>query len=135
MNRKNGRIWNRSPLFSLLALVCLVSPVLRAQAPGRGNPNGARAGTPNRDETLRPATVQVSVRELSGMPLLNNAFVRLFSLVHGVNLTTGTGDGVMASFPNIAPGEYEIEVKSAGYKTTTEHASVMGGGVAMTFYV
>lgn len=82
-----------------------------------------------------PVLVQVSVRETNGMPIPVNALVRLYSDVRPINLTSMTQDGATASFPNILPGEYEIEVKSVGYKTATEHASVMGGGVSATFYV
>ncbi|HXN53949.1 MAG TPA: tetratricopeptide repeat protein [Candidatus Acidoferrum sp.] len=85
-----------------------------------------RGPSPSLVET--PVTVVVSVRETSGMPLPGNAFVKLSSDFSGVHLTAPTQDGSTATFPNIQGGEYEIEVNSTGYKTATEHASIMAGG-------
>lgn len=96
------------------------------------NPGGRPA---NLDDMSSPVLVQVSVREMNGMPLPGSALVRLYSDVRPINLTSMTQDGATASFPDVLPGEYEIEVRSVGYKTATEHASVMGGGVSATFYV
>ena len=82
-----------------------------------------------------PVTVVVSVRELNGMPLPGNAFVKLSSNFTGVHLTAPTQDGSNATFPNIQGGEYEIEVSSTGYKTATEHASIMAGGSNFLVFV
>ena len=82
-----------------------------------------------------PVLVEVSVREGNGTPLSNGALVRLYSQVGSYNRTTTTRDGAIASFADVIPGEYEIEAQSAGYQTSTEHASVMGGGLRATFYV
>lgn len=62
------------------------------------------------------------------MPLPGNAFVKLSSNFSGLHLTAPTQDGSTATFPNIQNGEYDIEVNSTGYKTATEHASVLTGG-------
>ena len=80
-------------------------------------------------------TVTVSVRESSGMPLASGAFVKLYSNFSGVHLTEATRDGSMATFPNILGGDYEIEVSSSGYKTATEHVSVMAGGASYPIFV
>jgi tetratricopeptide (TPR) repeat protein len=60
--------------------------------------------------------------------LPGNAFVKLSSNFSGLHLTAPTQDGSTATFPNIQNGEYDIEVNSTGYKTATEHASVLTGG-------
>jgi tetratricopeptide (TPR) repeat protein len=80
-------------------------------------------------------TVVVSVRESSGMPLPDGAFVKLYSNFSGVHLTEATRDGSTATFPGIQGGEYEIEVSSSGYKTAVEHASVMAGGSRYPIFV
>ena len=82
-----------------------------------------------------PVLVEVSVREGNGTPLANGVVVRLYSQVGSYNRTTTTRDGAIASFADVIPGEYEIEAQSAGYQSSTEHASVMGGGLRATFYV
>jgi tetratricopeptide (TPR) repeat protein len=82
-----------------------------------------------------PNAVDVSVRENGGTPLSTGAIVRLYSRVGSYNRTATTQDGAIASFRDVIPGEYEIEVQAAGYRNATEHASVMGGGLRSTFYV
>ena len=70
--------------------------------------------------------VVVSVRETGGMPLQGSAFVKISSDFSGVHLTAPTRDGGAATFPSIRAGDYQIEVSAAaGYKTTTEQASIM----------
>lgn len=99
---------------------------LRAQVPK----GPAGAGPTQTGADL--ATVIVSVRETSGMPLPGNAFVKMSSF-NGVNLTSPTRDGSMATFNNLQVGEYDIAVTSAGYQPANEHASVMTGGTNNIF--
>jgi tetratricopeptide (TPR) repeat protein len=95
--------------------------------------------SPRRESSSQPmdssATVVVSVRESSGMPLPDGAFVKLYSNFSGVHLTEATRDGSTATFPSIQGGEYEIEVSSVGYKTAVEHASVMAGGSRYPIFI
>jgi len=80
-------------------------------------------------------TVVVSVRENTGMPIQGSAFVKLSSDFSGVHLTAPTQDNAAATFPPVRAGDYELEVSSAGYKTITEHASVMPSFSAYNVYV
>jgi Flp pilus assembly protein TadD len=84
---------------------------------------------------LAPTLVEVSVRDAGGAPLGTGAIVRLYARVGSYNRIATTRDAATASFADVIPGEYEIEAQAAGYQTTTEHASVMGGGLRATFYV
>lgn len=135
-----SRLASRSPssfrrlglkLFCVFCAAALGSAEAFAQAPAR--PGGDMpSGT---GSMFAPVTVEVSVREGNGTPLANGAIVRLFSQVGSYNRTASTRDGAVASFPDVIPGEYEIEAQSAGYRDSIEHASVMGGGLRSTFYV
>jgi TolA-binding protein len=80
-------------------------------------------------------SVVVSVRENSGMPLENGAFVKLSSDFTSLRLTASTQDAGVATFPPIHPGEYQVEVSAIGYRTTTERVSVIPGGTSYNVYV
>jgi tetratricopeptide (TPR) repeat protein len=108
------------PAFSLVAATTAF-----AQSPG-GRPMAA-------GETY--TTIVVSVRENTGAPLQNGAFVRLSSDFGGLRLTATTQDGGAATFPSIRSGEYLVEVSSVGYRTTTERASVLPGNSSYNVYV
>jgi hypothetical protein len=99
------------PAFSLVAATTAF-----AQSPG-GGPVAA-------GETY--TTIVVSVRENTGAPLQNGAFVRLSSDFSGLRLTATT---------SIRSGEYQVEVSSVGYRTTTERASVLPGNSSYNVYV
>jgi triacylglycerol esterase/lipase EstA (alpha/beta hydrolase family) len=100
------------PAFSLVAATTAF-----AQGPG-GGPVAA-------GETY--TTIVVSVRENTGAPLKNDAFVRLSSDFSGLRPTATTQDGGAASFPSIRSGEYQVEMSSVGYRITAERASVLPG--------
>ena len=123
----------RAPLLKIYLLTVLLATTQisalaqRSPSPGPGQGGGLPA------EML--VTVVVSVRELGGMPLQGSAFVKLSSDFSGVHLTAPTQDGGAATFPSIRAGEYQIEVSSAGYKTTTEQASIMPSFAAYNVYV
>jgi TolA-binding protein len=110
----------------LAGLVC--GPALAQRAPQSGGQNG---GLP--PDML--VTVIVSVRELGGTPLQGSAFVRLSSDFSGVHLTAPTQDAGAATFPAVRAGDYQIEVTSSGYKTTTEQASIMPSSSSYNVYV
>jgi tetratricopeptide (TPR) repeat protein len=105
-------------VLAALLSVLVAAPALAQQTPP---PKGGvqAAGLP------AEVRVIVSVRESGGMPLEASAFVKLSSSFTSVHLMEATQDGGAATFPAIRPGDYEIEVSSAGYKTATEQASIL----------
>jgi tetratricopeptide (TPR) repeat protein len=111
---------------------------LRAQRPAGGTPAspvGQRSANPSSlTSNSAPVDVLVSVREPTGMPLAGHAVVKLSS-AKGVHLTVSTRDNSTATFPQMLPGEYDIEVTALGYKTTMEHASVFTGGTTCNVYI
>jgi tetratricopeptide (TPR) repeat protein len=125
--------------FSSILPFCVLffSPaVLRARPPFGGDPwqsAGQRRSDPS-SLSEEPVDVNVSVREPNGMPLDSYATVTLSSS-GGLHLTGSTQGNSTATFPQILPGEYDIEVSAAGYKTATERASVFGGGSSSTVYL
>lgn len=126
-------LWNSKPLLVgalLFALWILSSQSASAQQrPGPppsppGNPSGNLGMQPG----LSSSTVTISVRGLNGTPLDVPAFVKLFSNSMTFNMTSPTRDGATASFPNVPPGDYNVEVSAPGYRTATDRVSVFGGG-------
>jgi tetratricopeptide (TPR) repeat protein len=111
-------------------------PVLRAQPPSGAAPWQSAGQRPSDPSSLSegPVDVNVSVREPNGMPLDGYATVTLSS-PGGLHLTGSTQGNSTATFPQILPGEYDIEVSAVGYKTATERASVFGGGSSSVVYV
>jgi tetratricopeptide (TPR) repeat protein len=82
-----------------------------------------------------PVTLQVNVRANTGAPLEAGAFVKLSSSFTQTHSTAATQDASTATFPNIASGEYDVEVRSTGYRTATEHISILAAGPTYTVYV
>jgi len=113
-----------------LCLALLIGAALTVSVPfcSRAQQPPSRRGGTQAPNSETPGTVVVSVREASGMPLAGNAFVKLFSNFNGVRITSPTQDGSSATFSNIQAGEYDVEVSSTGYKTTSESVSVIAGG-------
>jgi tetratricopeptide repeat protein len=112
---------------ALLATTPFSAPAQRTPPPGAGAQGG---GLP-----ALLVNVVVSVRETGGMPLQGSAFVKLSSDFSGVHLTAPTRDGGAATFASIRAGDYQIEVSSAGYKTTTEQASILPSFSSFNVYV
>lgn len=53
----------------------------------------------------------------------------------GYHATQGTrGDGT-ASFQDVGPGDYQVEIDASGYRTTQDRISVLGTGSIQTVYV
>jgi tetratricopeptide (TPR) repeat protein len=119
-----------------LCVLFLFPAVIRAQPPASADP--WQSATPRRSDpsslSEEPVDVNVSVREPNGMPLDGYATVTLSS-TGGLHLTSSTEGNSTAKFSQILPGEYDIEVSAAGYKTVTERASVFGGGSSSTVYL
>jgi tetratricopeptide (TPR) repeat protein len=120
---------------SSLLLLAAFQPFALAQHPGP--PSGAGRGTsggvmPVEQQSF---TLLVSVREPTGGPLDMGAIVKLDSYAGSVHATTSTRDAGTAVFPDIRPGDYNVEVSAPGYKTTTEMVEVLGGGSSYTVYI
>ncbi len=90
---------------------------------------------PQQGPRLKPSTVVVSVRELSGSPLEAPAFVHLYSPTSIVNLTAPTQERSQAVFNNVDSGDYQVEVTAAGYQPAHEEATVFAGVETMPVYV
>src|SRR5439155_2539553 len=115
--------------FSLAAILAFPTYVF-AQRPPVPPPPGPHPPSVSPSPTggsSKSVTLQVSVRETTGSPLPASAVVQLSNL-SGPLLTASTVDAATAMFTNIVVGEYDIEVSSAGYKTSRERVSVFGAG-------
>jgi tetratricopeptide (TPR) repeat protein len=127
-NRRRQPRFTRTAV-SVVALAGLVcGPALAKRAPQSG---GQKGGLP--PDML--VTVVVSVRELGGTPVQGGAFVKLSSDFSGIHLTAPTQEAGAATFPAVRAGDYQIEVSSSGYKTTTEQASIMPSSSSYNVYV
>jgi tetratricopeptide (TPR) repeat protein len=135
---------SKLPLLIVSSVLALFAVPAQCQRPG-GTPAGAPQGSPNpstggnsgilTNMGILPVTVTVNVREANGMPLEGHAFVKLFSKVRNFNLTNPTQENSSATFNDVHPGDYEIEVTCAGYKTAIERVSMVGGGSTYPVFV
>lgn len=82
-----------------------------------------------------PATVVVSLREVNGSPLDMPAVVKLFSNSMTFNEVAPTEGAATATFANVAPGNYNVEVTAVGHKKVTEQVSVLAAGATYPVYV
>jgi tetratricopeptide (TPR) repeat protein len=114
----------RLTLSGLLLLCCVLNVPAGAQTPGPQT-------SPGSGPTL---TLLVSVREADGLPLSQQAMVHVSREVGGQNFLAMTQNGAMATFQNIAGGDYDIEVEAAGYKAAHERAEILGTAL-YTVYV
>src|SRR5579863_1171447 len=121
----------RLPLaFRLLFVLSLTPCASFAQSPSQPSQGTRSAVGPS----LQPVTVVIGVRDKNGGPVDNPALVRFYSNFSSFNVTTTTREGASVTFPNILEGEYELEVKCAGYKDAAEHISVVGVGSVQNVY-
>ncbi|MGB7730307.1 MAG: tetratricopeptide repeat protein [Candidatus Acidiferrum sp.] len=99
-------------------------------------PSG-RAVTDIPTPQTNPITVKICVRDSRGLPLEFAAFVRLYSAVSRYDVKSATGESSTANFPNVPPGEYEVEVRAQGYQTASEEVDVVsfGGDVSVYLYL
>ncbi|HEY1468699.1 MAG TPA: tetratricopeptide repeat protein [Candidatus Acidoferrum sp.] len=98
------------------------TPPVRSQGPGVYNPP-------------QSVSVRVNVRDERGTPLGVPAIVHLRATVGGFNSNLPTRDGSAAEFPGVLPGQYEIEVRCVGYKTTSEQLTVASMGTDISVFV
>jgi len=80
-------------------------------------------------------SVTVNVREANGLPLEGHAFVKLSSRPKHYSSTVAAQDNATATFDDILPGEYEVEVSCAGYKTAVEHVNLAGSSSPLFVYL
>jgi tetratricopeptide (TPR) repeat protein len=95
-------------------------------------PNGP-SGSAQLEES--GVNVDVSVRDSRGVPLDVPAVVRLYTLTMSYNITASTRDSSTAHFSNVVPGDYDVEVKAQGYRSTTEPVSLIGNASRLPVYV
>ena len=79
--------------------------------------------------------VRTGVRDARGLPLEFPAFVHLHSVVGSYDVKSATGEGAAASFQNVAPGDYEVEVRATGYQSKTEPVTVVSFGGDFSVYI
>jgi tetratricopeptide (TPR) repeat protein len=79
------------------------------------NPNSARGS----------AQIVVSVVDDSGMPLVEQALVKLYSETTNTNTWGTTQKRSEVTFDSVLPGDYEVETSAAGYETATQTVSVL----------
>src|ERR1700732_4040540 len=66
----------------------------------------------------------VSVREPNGLPVTENATVKLSCPLSNVDVSGPTNDTALAEFANIPAGDCFVEVSAPGYKPSRERAVV-----------
>jgi len=121
----------RKAIFSLLFACLALGSSATAQKP----PSGRSVQVPDGKAQSGPVQLTVSVRDERGTPLLGFASVHLFSAVMSYNVTSMTQEASSAVFRNVPPGEYQIEARCDGYKTSTDHVTVDGLGADLSVYV
>ncbi|HMI51469.1 MAG TPA: tetratricopeptide repeat protein [Candidatus Saccharimonadales bacterium] len=82
------------------------------------------------------ASVYVSVRESTGLPVDKNATVKLLCPLAGINLNGPTqGTAAQVQFNNIPVGDCNIEVSAAGYRTAKDRTEVLQSSTNHIQYV
>jgi tetratricopeptide (TPR) repeat protein len=133
--RMQRRILFAANLLCGVALSAVQPSTAFAQRPGappssgRGNTGGP---VPMQQQT---ATLLVSVRETTGMPLSMGAIVKLGSYAGSLHMTSVTQDTGTATFSDVPAGDYNVEVSASGYQNTKQLIEVMGGMTNYTVYV
>ena len=103
--------------------------VLTGQAAGQADQGPSKLGAAGSQAggslvLAPPANVYVSVREPNGLPVTENATVKLLCPQAGINMSGATNDTALAQFPNIPAGECVVEVGAPGYKPAHERTLV-----------
>ncbi len=115
-----------------VALIVAASACLLA-----GTAFAQRSGTPGPPATNNPlgnnfpevgrggAAIVVSVVDESGMPLGEQALVKLYGQETNTNTWGTTQKRAEVEFDSVATGDYQIEASAAGFQTTTQTVNVM----------
>lgn len=90
-----------------------------------------RSGTPDSDPFSASvgngsAQVVVNVVDESGIPLVEQALVKLYGTTTNTNTWATTQKRSQAEFDAVAEGDYEVEVSAANYQTATQTVTVVG---------
>lgn len=122
-NQPHKRLPSRL-LIGLALLPLVFSSVLAAQNPMPQQTLGMRG--PSIDPTMQGsgASVYVSVREPNGLPVTENATVKLTCPLMNVNATGPTNSTAEAQFSGIPAGDCVVEVSAPGYKPYRDRAVV-----------
>lgn len=121
-----------------LILAALVTVVTSARGQTRVAP--ITQASPGIDLNRTPgssafASITVTVADENGMPLTQQALVKLSSTDNPTNLFATTQDRSQAMFDGVLPANYEIEVSAAGYDTATKSLWVMAASENYDVYV
>jgi tetratricopeptide (TPR) repeat protein len=123
-----------APILARLPFACLL--LLFFSFPSFAQrPPSSRSGSGIPTVQSNPITVNVCVRDARGLPLEFAASVWFHSVVNSYTVKLPTGENSTASFSNVFPGEYEVEVRAVGYLTNTQPVSVVGFGGDFYVYV
>jgi tetratricopeptide (TPR) repeat protein len=76
----------------------------------------------------RLCTLTVSIHSADGSPYDMQATVNLYYFASGSALYTATPRGGKATFQNLAPARYSVEVVAPGYQTATQAVDLQLGG-------
>ena len=97
----------------------------------------AEAGWTSRCKDSSGFKLYVSVREPNGLPVTENATVKLSCPLNNVNVSGPTKDTAQTEFSNIPAGDCFVEVSAPGYKTSRERAVVTQAtaGIPQYLYV
>jgi tetratricopeptide (TPR) repeat protein len=118
----------------ILAAILLVGYPLRAQ--DNSSVSGGLTSDNEHMMSLRQVvTIIVGVRDARGLPLDENASVRLVSKMSAYARTMPTESNSTATFVNLWDGPYDVEVKCPGYRPVAEHLEVSGGLAFFSTYV
>jgi tetratricopeptide (TPR) repeat protein len=118
-----------SPTARVISQLLFCTALFTGRAAGQAEqkPPSPGAAEPQAGASLvlaPPANVYVSVREPNGLPVTENATVKLLCPLAGINISGGTNDTAVAQFLNIPAGECTVEVGAPGYKPAQERTLV-----------
>jgi tetratricopeptide (TPR) repeat protein len=110
----------RSCHFVIASLLLTTFPtIVQAQQPG--------SQQQQQSFPERPSSVVVSVRQPDGSPLERPAVVNLYAF-SGAAAAIGVYRSGTAEFTNLSPGNYTLEIISAGFEKLTEPVSILASG-------
>lgn len=95
--------------------------------------NPLETGTPTFSTPM--STIVVTVGDENGMPLTEQALVKLYGESTNTNTWGTTEKRSEAEFDSVLPGDYEIEVSAAGFQTSTQTFSVISSHQVFTVLV
>ena len=116
-------------LFSIVIIFLIFDSVVVAQRP----PSATTTGQQNLGFIY--ATLSISVRDDSGVPIDGPVVVRVHAAAGSVNRTTTTRDVSTAVFDELPIGEYEAEASYPGYQTIRENVIVSKYGSGTQIYI